>query len=191
MRLFIMGESRFAATFLRAALAGGHEVLAVCATSEPHPADPLTPAAKSAGLAVIPAWSIMGGAEHIIKQSGAELLVLANVGRIIPPRVLAAAPRGAICFHPSLLPKYRGKRSVADAVKAGESQTGVTIFWPDEGADTGPVLFQVPVTIAGGESPAALYHDKLVPVGVYLMMAAVSAIAAGCAPRTPQPEVLS
>lgn len=191
MRLFIMGESRFAATFLRAALAGGHEVLAVCATNEQTPADPLTPAAAAAGLPVIPAWSIMSGAEHVIRQSGAELLVLANVGRIIAPNVLLAAPRGAICFHPSLLPKYRGKRAVVDAVKARESMTGVTIFWPDDGADTGPVLFQVPVTIAASDTPMSLYHDKLVPVGVHLMMAAIAAIDADCAPRRPQEEAPS
>ena len=31
-----------------------------------------------------------------------------------------------------------------------------------------------------------LYHDKLVPVGVHCLMAAVAAIAADCAAETPQ-----
>jgi len=187
MRLFLIGESRFGALFFRAATAAGHELVGVSVTGrgfgEP---DPLASAAEAAGVPVWPPAPIADGWVRPLRQSGAELLVLANVSVILPREVIAACPRGALCFHPSLLPKYRGKRAVRDALAAGDTYTGVSIFSPDDGADTGPVVLQARCEIAQGETAAALYHDKLVPVGVYCLLAALAAEAARCAPRIPQ-----
>lgn len=187
MRLFVAGEARFGAMFLRAALAAGHEIVCACATGGDHPTDPMAAAAQGAGVPVAPAFYLVESGGRAIRVSGAELLVLANVGRILSQDVLTAAPRGAICFHPSMLPAHRGKRAVADAIRAGDPYTGVTIFWPDSGADTGPILLQARVEITPGESPTDLYHNKLVPVGVHCMLAGIASIEAGGAPRIPQP----
>lgn len=187
MRLFILGESRFGAAFLRGALCAGHEVVAASTATADAEHDPLRAAAAAAGIATPPAEPIFAGNARTIKQSGAELLVLANVSRILPASIVEARP--TICFHPSLLPRHRGKRAVAAAIEAGDPFTGVTIFWPDAGADTGPILFRARVEIASNESPGALYHNKLVPVGVHLMLAAVAAVEADCAPRVSQEEL--
>lgn len=183
-----MGESRYAARFLRAAIDAGHEVVGVCPTGDAGQPDALAAAASAAGVPTFPAWPLFAGAHSAVKASGAELLVLANVGRIAPADLLRACPRGAICFHPSLLPRHRGKRAVAAAIRSGDAMTGVSIFWPDEGADTGPLLLQVPVTVTPGDTPMTLYHDKLVPTGIFAMLAAVAAVEAGCAARIPQEE---
>ena len=54
----------------------------------------------------------------------------------VPPGSLI--PRlTAICFHPSLLPRYRGGSAIAWQLIRGETRTGVTVFWPDAGIDTG------------------------------------------------------
>lgn len=188
MRLFVAGESRFGAMFLRAALAAGHEIVCACATGGDHPTDPMSAAAQSAGVPVAPAFYLTEAGGRAVRVSGAELLVLANVGRVLARDVLEAAPHGAICFHPSLLPRHRGKNAVRDALAAGDTFTGASVFWPDAGADTGPLLIQARVEITPGESPAALYHNKLVPVGVHCMLAAIAAIEAGGAPRIPQME---
>ncbi len=190
MRLFILGESRFGANFFRAAAQAGHEIVGVGATGrEAH--DPLTAAAAAAGVLAHDVEPILSGEVRAIRVSGAELLVLANVSRILPEAVIECCPRGCICFHPSLLPRHRGKRAVADAVKAGDRITGVTVFWPDLGADTGPVILQAPAAVAPGESPMALYHDKLVPIGVHCMLAAVAAVASGAAVRIPQEKAVA
>lgn len=188
MRLFIMGESRFAAIFLRAAVAFGHEVVGVSSTSNFMTADPLTAAAASFGIAQVSSDLIALNAGDPLRRTGAELLVLANVSRLLSEAVLNSCPRGSICFHPSLLPRHRGKRAVADAIKAGDTHTGVTIFWPDAGADTGPILVRMRVEIASNDTPMSLYHDKLVPVGVHCLLASIAAIDADCAARVQQEE---
>lgn len=186
MRLFIIGESRFGASFFRAACSNGHEVVGVATSSPQLNGDPLIAAAKAAGVATHDCEPILGGWAKPVRASGAELLALANVSRIVARTTLEACPKGAICYHPSLLPKYRGRNAVADALRAGERKTGVTVFWPDDGADTGPILLQLSCEIADGDTPMSLYHDKLAPVGVQCMLVAVAAVAAGCAPRIPQ-----
>jgi len=190
MRIFVVGESRFGSRFFRAALAAGHELVAVSISGRLGDADPLLAAARSTGVPAIPFAAILDGDAAAIRGTGAELIVLANVSRIVPPATLSAVPRGAICFHPSLLPRHRGRHAVRDAIRAGDPFTGVTAFWPDDGVDTGPVILQARVEIAPGEPPSALYHDKLVPIGVYIMLAAIAAIEANAAPRLCQEAAL-
>lgn len=178
MRLFIMGESRFGAAFFRAAQAAGHELVAAAATANTQMwrHDPLVAVAKAAGVPIYESEPILGGWFDPVRRSGAELLVLANVSRLLPEALLNCCPKGTLCFHPSLLPQFRGKRAVADAIKSGQGYTGVSIFWPDAGADTGPVLLQARCEIAPNDTPGTLYHDKLLPVGIYCLLAAVAAV---------------
>ena len=63
---------------------------------------------------------------------------------------------------------------------------GVTVFRPDHGADTGPIVLRVRCDIGPDDTPASLYHDKLVPVGVHSLLAAVAAVASKCAARIEQ-----
>ena len=72
----------------------------------------------------------------------ADLNVLAYVTAIIPPEILDAPPHGSLCFHPSLLPRYRGGAAVAWQIILGDAEAGVTVFRPDEGVDTGPIVVQ-------------------------------------------------
>ena len=95
---------------------------------------------------------------------------------------------GSICFHPSLLPKYRGGSAVNWAVINGEKETGVTVFWPDAGIDTGPILLQrrcrsIPTTAPGRSITVAFF-----PAGVTLVLDSVALIAEGRAPRIAQDE---
>jgi methionyl-tRNA formyltransferase len=60
---------------------------------------------------------------------------------------------GSICFHPSLLPKYRGASAINWALIKGESVTGLSLFWVDPGIDTGPVLLQKEVKVDPDDTP--------------------------------------
>jgi len=186
MRLFIIGESRFGAAFLRAAIAAGYEVVGVSASSDHAGRDPMIAAASAAGIADLPIEPILDGSARAICAMGAELLVLANVSRILPSPVVEACEHGTICFHPSLLPRHRGRHAVKDTIAAGDRFTGVTIFRPDGGADTGPIILRARCDVSREDSASSLYHDKLVPVGVHCMLAAVAAIQARCATSIPQ-----
>lgn len=186
MRLFIIGESRFGAAFLRAATSAGHEVVGVSSSSEHGSRDPLAAAAMSMGISNLDLEPILAGDARPIRALGAELVVLANVSRIMPAPVIESCAFGAICFHPSLLPRHRGRHAVRDALDNGDRFTGVTVFRPDHGADTGPIVLRVRCDIGPDDTPASLYHDKLVPVGVHSLLAAVAAVASKCAPRIEQ-----
>jgi methionyl-tRNA formyltransferase len=95
---------------------------------------------------------------------------------------------GSICFHPSLLPKYRGASAINWALIKGETVTGLTLFWVDQGIDTGPVLLQKEVKIDPDDTTGSLYFNKIFPLGVDAIGEAVDLIKAGNPPRIVQDE---
>ncbi|MDO8688088.1 MAG: formyltransferase family protein, partial [Dehalococcoidales bacterium] len=70
----------------------------------------------------------------------------------------------------------------------GETRTGVTIFWPDNGIDTGPILLQKETDISPDDTVGSLYYDKLFPLGVAALVESVALIRSGKAPRIAQDE---
>jgi methionyl-tRNA formyltransferase len=116
----------------------------------------------------------------------ADLGVLAFVTDIVPEKVFNAPKLGSICYHPSILPKYRGASAINWAVINGETKSGLTIFWVDEGIDTGDILLQKEVDIGESETTGEVYFNKLYPLGVEAVLEAVDLIAKGQAPRLPQ-----
>jgi methionyl-tRNA formyltransferase len=123
-----------------------------------------------------------------VRALGADLGVLAFVTKIIPEAVIAAPALGTICFHPSLLPRYRGGSALAWQLIRGETRGGFTVFWTDAGIDTGPILLQREIEIGPDDTAGSLYFDKIFAPGVAGMIEAVDSIAAGRAPRIPQDE---
>ena len=77
------------------------------------------------------------------------------------------------------------------AIASGEAVTGLTIFWVDEGVDTGPILLQREVPIRPDDSVGSLYFRRLYPIGIEALAEAVGLVAAGTAPRIPQQEALA
>lgn len=120
---------------------------------------------------------------------GAELNVLPFTTVILPPEIVDLPRHGSVCFHPSILPAYRGGSAIPWQIIEGEQESGISVFRPDEGVDTGPLYLQRRgVPIAPTETAASLYFEKLYPLGVEAMVETVAAIAAGTARLTPQPE---
>jgi methionyl-tRNA formyltransferase len=87
-----------------------------------------------------------------------------------------------------LLPKHRGGSAINWAIINGETKTGITIFWPDKGVDTGPILLQKEVEISPHDTVGSLYFEKLFPLGVEALLEAVELVKKGIAPRIPQDE---
>ncbi len=117
-----------------------------------------------------------------------DLSLLAFVTDIIPERLLRIPSLGTICYHPSLLPRHRGASAINWAIIQGDTRTGLTIFWVDEGIDTGPILLQKEVDIAPDDTTGSLYFNALFPMGVEAMVEAVDLISKGKAPRISQDE---
>jgi methionyl-tRNA formyltransferase len=126
--------------------------------------------------------------QHEFAALAADLAVLAYVTQIVPPSVFETPRLGSICFHPSLLPRYRGGSAINWQIINGETETGVSVFWVDPGIDTGPILVQKRATIRLHDTAGSLYYDTLFPLGVQAVLEAVELIAAGNAPRLSQDE---
>lgn len=101
---------------------------------------------------------------EMMRAVGAEAIVVAAYGLLLPVPVLAIPPRGCINIHASLLPRWRGAAPIQRALLAGDSETGVTIMQMDQGLDTGGILLQESLPISGDDTARTL-HDKLAPLG--------------------------
>ncbi|HYK14179.1 MAG TPA: methionyl-tRNA formyltransferase, partial [Burkholderiales bacterium] len=121
--------------------------------------------AQAHGLALAqPANLKDRGIQATLSAVGAQAMVVAAYGLILPPAVLNIPARGCLNIHASLLPRWRGAAPIQRALLAGDTETGITIMQMDEGLDTGPMLLQQRVAIAGDDTGATL-HDKLARVG--------------------------
>lgn len=83
-------------------------------------------------------------------------IALAGYMRIIGPTLLEPYRGRIVNVHPSLLPRFAGKDAIGQALRAGASETGVTVHLVDEGIDTGPILAQERVAILPGDDAETL-----------------------------------
>lgn len=105
------------------------------------------------------------------------------------PQVVWDMPRlGTFNLHASLLPQYRGAAPINWAVVNGDTETGITTFFLQQGMDTGEVIQQVRVPIAETDN-VGIVHDKLMTLGGQLVTETVDAIMAGTVKPIPQEEM--
>jgi methionyl-tRNA formyltransferase len=194
MRIILIGQAAFAEKVFDGLRADGHDVAAVYCPPDPPAGkvDPVKARALAAGVPVRQHKSLRG--DSVRDEFGdlrADLGVLAYVTQIVPPTIFDVPRLGSICFHPSLLPRYRGGSAVNWQIIRGERETGVSVFWVDAGIDTGPILLQKRDVIGPDDTAGSLYYDKLFPLGVEVVLESVRAIDGGRAPRQPQDESLA
>ncbi|HET9083965.1 MAG TPA: methionyl-tRNA formyltransferase [Candidatus Limnocylindrales bacterium] len=95
------------------------------------------------------------GALEAVSRLAPDLVVLADYGQIVPSALLDLR-HGALNMHPSLLPRFRGATPIPAAILAGDDETGVTLMRMDAGLDTGPIVAQARVALAGDETTPLL-----------------------------------
>ena len=194
MRVSIIGQAAFGEAVLKRLQEEGHTVTGV---SAPQPReggrpDQLWAAAEAAGIAAVDTASLRepdGLAAW--KAVEADLGVMAFVTEILPEEAFAFPANGTIQYHPSLLPLHRGSSAINWPIIFGRTETGLTIFWPDEGIDTGPILLQKRCPIEPDDTLGTVYFERLFPMGVDAMAEAVGMVEAGVAPRIEQDHALS
>jgi methionyl-tRNA formyltransferase len=194
LRIVLIGQAAFAAKALEIIQARGDEIVHVFAPPDlagGRP-DPLKTKAAELGLPLSQPPSFRSEAAYEqFKSLDADLAVMAFVTIIVPERILYAPRLKSICFHPSLLPRHRGASAIAWTLIRGDSETGVTWFWPDKGIDTGPILIQRRVPIESNDTTGSLYFNTLFPLGVETLGDALALIDAGDPPRIVQDETLA
>ena len=191
MRIVLIGQAAFAERVLDGLRVAGHDVVATyCPPDQPDAkADPFAARAQALDIPLHRHRSLKG-AEIAAEVAGygADLGVLAYVTQIVPPPVFEAPRLGSICFHPSLLPRYRGGSAIPWQIIKGETRTGVTVFWVDTGIDTGPILLQREAAIGPDDTAGSLYYNTLFQLGVDTVIDAVGLASSAAPPRLAQDE---
>ena len=205
MKLIFAGTPEFASMAMKALAAAGHEIVLVL-TQPDRPAgrgmklqasavkqfaiDHNIPVAQPRSLRLdgkFPEEAVLGKAA--IDQAiadGAEVMVVAAYGLILPQWALTSPRLGCLNIHASLLPRWRGAAPIHRAIEAGDATTGVTIMQMDIGLDTGDMLLRDELPILNTDTTGSL-HDKLAVMGGDLIVKALASVADLKAVK--QPEV--
>ena len=190
MRIVLIGQAAFAEKTLEALLDMGEEVVGVYTPPDISGREnPFKTRALELGVPVFQPKKMRAPEvyEGYVKLEP-ELNVMAFVTDIVPGSILNHPALGTIQYHPSLLPRHRGGSAINWAVINGESRTGLTIFWPDKGIDTGSILLQKEVDIDPDDTVGSLYFNKLFPLGIEAIRESIELIRQGKAPRIPQDD---
>ncbi|MDX2156800.1 MAG: methionyl-tRNA formyltransferase [Hyphomicrobiaceae bacterium] len=182
MRIVVHGQDAFGKAVLEKLLERGENVVAVCCAPDKagRTEDPLKVFARERGLPVHQptSWKTPE-ALALMRSFNSDICLMAYVLLFVPQPVLDAPRLGTFQYHPSLLPAHRGPSSINWPIAMGKTRTGLTIFWPNEGLDEGPILIQKSVEIGPDETLGDVYFKKLFPMGVDAMMESLDLVKAG------------
>ena len=103
-----------------------------------------------------------------LRELEPDFIVVIAYGQILNEEVLNIPKIACINVHASLLPKYRGAACLQAPILNGDSETGITIMLMDKGLDTGNILHQEKIDLAGSEN-LEIVHDKLTELGASVL----------------------
>ena len=188
MKIIVNGQQAYGKAVLEALLGRGEEVVGVyCEPDKGERIDPIKEAASEHDLPLFQPKSFKS--PEVWEQMAsldADLCVMAYVTLFVPEQALNIPTLGTIQYHPSLLPLHRGPSSINWPIIQGDEKTGLSIFWPDNGLDTGPILMQKEVAIRDDDTLGSLYFNHLFPMGVEAMLESVDLVRDGKAPKIVQ-----
>uniref|UniRef100_A0A6Q2Y1K5 10-formyltetrahydrofolate dehydrogenase n=1 Tax=Esox lucius TaxID=8010 RepID=A0A6Q2Y1K5_ESOLU len=195
LKLALIGQSLFGQEVYTNIRKQGHKVVGVFTVPDKDgKADPLAVAAQKDGTPVFkfPRWRVKGKpipeVVEAYKAVGAELNVMPFCSQFIPMEVIDHPAYGSIIYHPSILPLHRGASAINWTLIQGDKKAGFSIFWADDGLDTGPILLQRECPVEPNDTVDSLYNRFLFPEGIKAMVESVQLIADGKAPRINQTE---
>ena len=183
MRLIFAGTPDFAAAALKSLLSAEHDIVLVL-TQPDRPSGrgmQLTPSAVKVqalahGLPLFQPTTLKdAGAQKKLRAAGADIMVVAAYGLILPQEVLDIPSLGCLNIHASLLPRWRGAAPIQRAILAGDAQTGITIMQMDAGLDTGDMLARHTIAIDAQDTAQTL-HDKLAALGATAIVDALQTL---------------
>ncbi|HZI92795.1 MAG TPA: methionyl-tRNA formyltransferase [Patescibacteria group bacterium] len=195
MKVLFMGTPAFAAESLAALLDAGHDVRAAVTRPDAPSGRGLSrrsPAVKELALArgvpTLQPEEVKGDLfAQQVAELGADIIVVVAFGRILPQRLLEAAPLGAVNVHASLLPRLRGASPIVWAIARGEPLTGVTTMRMVRKLDAGDILMQSETPIQPEETAGQL-ESRLARLGGDLLVRTLTGLQAGSIKPRPQDE---
>ena len=167
------------------------EVVGVCA---PLDDKYITKTARLFEIPVIPAGTLNGDT----MPDNVDLGITAHSFDYIGKRTRYKAKIGWIGYHPSLLPRHRGRSSIEWAVRMHDPLTGGTVFWLNNGIDRGDIATQdicfIDPKLYGIEPKKAariLWEHELQAMGLRLIAETLTDISRGVIKKTPQKKEFS
>lgn len=198
MKIIFAGTPDFAVPALAALIEAGHQVVMVL-TQPDRPAgrgmklkaSPVKVLAEQHGLYVFQPETLKDIAVQAeIEAVGADVMIVAAYGLIIPTIVLNMPKFGCYNIHASLLPRWRGAAPIHRSILIGDQETGVTIMEVVPALDAGAMVSRGVVPITETDTTQTL-HDALSKTGAELMVQAMAELESkGVLPSTPQDESL-
>ena len=193
-----MGTPDFAKVCLQAIVEAGHEIVGVV-TQPDKPKGrsyKLTPPpvkvyAEEQGLPVYQPVTLKDEAfKDELCELSPEIIIVAAYGKILPKYIIDYPRYGCINAHGSVLPGYRGAAPIQRAIINGESETGITVMYMNEGLDTGDMILveKTPIT---EEDNFETLHDRLAEIGGRTLVEAMKALENGSAKREKQDDSLA
>jgi len=178
MRVVFMGTDKFAVPSLEAVIKSGVDL--VCVITQPDQpkgrglklsSSPVKESALKYNIPVYQPEKVRDKdfVEKIRHEFKPKLIIVAAYGQILPKYLLDIPEYGCVNVHPSLLPKYRGASPIQRAIINGESGTGVTLMFMDEGEDTGDIIYQERVEIGMSETSEIL-SEKLADIAGHILL---------------------
>ncbi len=182
MKTVLFGHGHFGEAVLRRMLKNSEEIVGIVVPEKKD--DQLTLAGREQKICVLVFDDTLFLDTY--KRLGHHLNIFANFPKIVSKEILYLPPLHTIAFHPSLLPLHRGRNALNWAIISGEKKTGVTVFYPDQGIDTGNILLQKECEIAEDDTVSILYRRAIFPLGIDALEEAVYRIGRDTASKTLQ-----
>lgn len=196
MNIVFIGTPDLAAECLRAIYEKPGVTISAVATQTDKPKGrgmklvppPVKVFAEEHGIPVYQPKTLRDGSfQTVLDEYKPELIIVVAYGKILPDYVLNYPRYGCVNAHGSLLPKYRGAAPIQRAIIAGESITGITSMYMDDGIDTGDMILKLECPIEDTDNFGSL-HDKLARLAGEAMCKTIDMIEDGSIRREKQPD---
>jgi methionyl-tRNA formyltransferase len=187
LRVYVCGQKEFGARVLRLAVSLGHDVVGCCcplANTRGDGPDRAREAADTFGIPCIPSGTL--SADSL--PDGVDVIVAAHSHDFIGQRTRYRARYGAVGYHPSLLPRHRGRDAIRWALRMKDPVIGGTVYWLNEVMDGGPIAAQDWCWLYDGDTPQDVWRDRLFPMGVRLLGEVLADVPRFFAGKHPQDE---
>lgn len=195
MKYALLGNNDLALACFRALVAAGWSPALIFANrsvgSDAEPYESVCALAEREEIQVMQPQDVnASNVVDLISQLAPDMILSVGFHQKLRAPLLTCPKLGCINIHPSLLPRYRGRHPLNWVLVNGETETGLTIHYMDEGFDTGDIISQLRVPIDEGDTARTL-QDKFVKLCPSLVVQTVSQLADGSAIRTPQDPAIA
>ncbi len=122
-------------------------------------------------------WQRAGGAGPLARRfpaiaaapGGHDLIICAHSHDFVSRKRRHTARLGGIGYHPSLLPRHRGRSAVEWTIRFGDPIAGGTVYWLDDRVDAGAIAAQDWCHVLPGDTASSLWRRELFPMGLRLL----------------------